>query len=78
MTTFVRYKNGNLYNRDTKEWVTLETVREMVAGTYTVVSSSTKEDITAEVDFLARVDEVRRQKLWSYATVVVSQFKAIP
>ena len=71
MTTFVRYKNGNLYNRDTKEWVTLEIVRELAAGTYSVLSSSTKEDITAEVTFLADVDYVRRNRLWSRASVAV-------
>jgi polyhydroxyalkanoate synthesis regulator protein len=67
----VRYKNGSLYRKDAKEWITLEDVRRMKPGSYSVIASNTKADITDEVMFLAEVDYVRRKGLWRTATVVV-------
>ncbi len=74
MLTIVRYKNGSLYCKDIKQWLTLQDVFEMAPFTFEVIEAKSKEDITAEVTFLARVDKVRREGAWNRATVVFSAF----
>jgi polyhydroxyalkanoate synthesis regulator protein len=71
----VRYKNGSLYCRETKQWLTLADLKNMPKLDYTVTDSKTKNDITAEVSFLADVDYVRRSNLWSHAAVVLTAFQ---
>jgi polyhydroxyalkanoate synthesis regulator protein len=73
MTILIRYKNNTLYNKSKQEFTTLEDVRGMKPGTYSVIESKTKKDITAEVVFLAAVDKVRRKGLWSKAQVVIRE-----
>lgn len=76
MQMIVRYKNGTLYAKPQRKWLSLADIFQMPPTSYQVIENRTKEDITAEVAFLARVDYVKREKLWKWATVVISPFKA--
>jgi polyhydroxyalkanoate synthesis regulator protein len=73
MEKITRYKNGTMYSSENKVFVTYEGILHRAPGTFYVIESKTKKDVTKEVVFLAEVEDVKKNKSFDRAIILLKQ-----